>query len=95
MLSLGTTVSMSSSSSSSISRSSMKSLLLTEDLLSRPRMLLTNDAAFEGAFDGALDAGGGDGEDSGTSEWWLLLCLDFEVCLEASVCDDFALDLLE
>jgi len=94
MLSLGTTVSRSSSVSSSISRSSMKSSFLLAD--ERPRMLLTSEVAFDGAFDGALEAGrGGDGEDSMTSEWWLRLCLDLEVCLDASVCDDFALDLLE
>lgn len=94
MLSLGTTVSRSSSVNSSISRSSMKSSFLLA--VERPRILLTIEAAFDGALDGAFDdAGGGDGEDSIASEWWLRLCRDFEVCLDVSVCDDFALDLLE
>jgi hypothetical protein len=53
------------------------------------------EAAFDGALDGALDTGGGDGEDSMASEWWLRLCLEREVCLDVSVCDDRALDLLE
>jgi|TARA_R110002003_G_scaffold184_5_gene14417 hypothetical protein len=59
-------------------------------------MLLTMDAALEGAFDGALDdARGGEGDDSIASSWRLRLLLECEVCLEAWLCDDFALDLLE
>jgi hypothetical protein len=45
------------------------SFLLAEDFASRPRMLLMIEAAFDGALDGALDTGGGDGEDSMASEW--------------------------
>lgn len=65
------------------------------DLLSRPRMLLTMEDALDWILEGALDAGGGDGDDSTASAWWLRLCLEREVCLDVSVCDDLALDLLE
>jgi hypothetical protein len=58
-------------------------------------MLLMTEAAFEATFDGALEDGGGDGEDSTASVWWLRLDLECEVCLDVSVCDDLALDLLE
>jgi hypothetical protein len=71
------------------------SFLLAEDLESRPSMLLMTEAALDGALDGALEIGGGEGEDSIASEWWLRLCLDRDVCLEVSVWDDLALDLLE
>ena len=47
----------------------------------------TLEAAFDGAFEGAFDGGG--------DPALLLLCEVCEVCLEACVCEDFALDLLE
>jgi hypothetical protein len=50
-------------------------------------MLLTSDAALEGCLDGALEAGGGEGESS--------TLLRLLVCLEVEECADLALDLLE
>lgn len=60
--------------------------LLTVDLLSRPRILLTMDPALDGAFDGAFE-GGGDGP-------LLLLppCLERDECSVACVCDDLAFE---
>jgi len=57
-------------------------------------MLLMTEAVFEATLEGALEVGG-DGEDSTASVWWLRLDLECEVCLDVSVCDDLALDLLE
>lgn len=60
----------------------MKSLS-AEDFLSRPKILLMTDAAFEGFFEGASDAGGGgEGEDS-SALLRLLLCFECELCSEA------------
>jgi hypothetical protein len=58
-------------------------------------MLLMTDAAFEAAFEGAFDAGGGGEGDESSTLLRLLVCLECELCLEAWVCDDLALDLLE
>ena len=69
----------------------MKSLS-ADDFLSRLKKLLMTDAAFEGFFVGASEAGGGEDESSLSR---LLVCLERELCFEASEGDDLDLDLLE